>query len=196
MTNSPQIAYAPLNTVYGDFKLYVFSWSQNEQDNILVLERKTASHLPLVRIQSACYTGEIFGSTDCDCHWQLETALKRIHSRGGYFIYMLQDGRGAGLLTKIRGMHMTAVDGIDTADAYAAQGVSADPRDYDRPAWILKYFKIDSLELLTNNPRKIKGLTENGIKVRRVEHESVPTERNRDYLSAKKSKLGHLFKNV
>ncbi len=112
----PQIAETPLNTKYGTFQLYDFAWSKNEQDNVLVLVSSFASKKPLVRVQSACYTGEIFESTDCDCHWQLETALHRIQAEGGIFIYMLCDGRGAGLLTKIKGMNLTAMEGLDTAE--------------------------------------------------------------------------------
>lgn len=97
----PQIAKSPLNTKYGAFEIYDFAWSENEQDNVLALVSGFAGKpMPLVRVQSACYTGEIFESTDCDCHWQLEMALHRIQNEGGIFIYMLCDGRGAGLLTK------------------------------------------------------------------------------------------------
>src|SRR5689334_13082022 len=136
-TETPQIANSPLKTKYGTFDLYVFSWSENEQDNVLVLHAPWDSGTPLVRVQSACYTGEIFESLDCDCHWQLETALHRIQKEGGLFVYMLCDGRGAGLLTKIRGMQMTATQGLDTAEAYAALGSALDPREYQRAAFVL-----------------------------------------------------------
>ena len=108
MLLDPQIAQAPLRTRYGAFTLHVFSWSEHEQDNVLALVPEKVTRSPLVRIQSACYTGEIFGSLDCDCHWQLETSLAAIQHEGGVFIYMLRDGRGAGLLAKVRGMHLSA----------------------------------------------------------------------------------------
>ena len=138
----PDISSTPLMTKYGEFNLYVFSWSANEQDNVLVLENLKPDLVPFVRVQSACYTGEIFESLDCDCHWQLETSLKIVAKERGLLIYMLCDGRGAGLLTKIRGMRLTAEEGIDTADAYRKLGTPLDPRTYERVAHILKHFRL------------------------------------------------------
>lgn len=191
---NPKIAKAPLNTKYGNFELYVFSWSDNEQDNVLALvSGLDVEQSPLVRIQSACYTGEIFESTDCDCHWQLETGLKRIKSEGGVFIYMLCDGRGAGLLTKIKGMQLTATMGLDTAEAYQQLGSPLDPREYSRPAFILKYLGVSKCRLLTNNLRKVAGLVDYNIEAVRVAHMSEPTPLNRAYLRSKAEKLGHLM---
>ncbi|MET3649843.1 GTP cyclohydrolase II [Phyllobacterium ifriqiyense] len=190
----PKIANSPLRTIHGVFELYVFSWSPNEQDNVLALVSDFSGRTPLVRIQSACYTGEIFESLDCDCHWQLETSLCKIQEQGGVFIYMLCDGRGAGLLTKIRGMSLTAHEGLDTAEAYKKLGSQLDPREYDRAAFVLKHFDVKNVELLTNNPRKIKGLEDQGIAVHRVRLESLPTEENRAYLMSKATKLGHRMK--
>lgn len=194
--NRPEIESTPLQTKYGEFKLFVFSWGANEQDNVLVLEKGGWTNEPCVRVQSACYTGEIFESTDCDCHWQLENGLIKIHQAGGYFVYMLQDGRGAGLLTKIRGMNLTAEKGIDTAQAYMEIGSPLDPRDYSRTVYILNYFKLTKVRLLTNNPRKIHGIEAGGISVVREPHQSEPTSRNISYLRAKKDKLGHLMDNI
>lgn len=194
MLGKPRIAHAPLRTIFGDFTIYVFSWSDNEQDNVLALLPDRKNNSPLVRIQSACYTGEIFGSLDCDCHWQLETSLTAIQKEGGVFIYMLRDGRGAGLLTKIRGMHLSASEEIDTADAYARLGVPADPRDYEQAAYVLTFLGVTSLRLLTNNPRKVRGLVDRGLSVERVRLESQPTDENNSYLQSKALKLGHLMK--
>lgn len=190
-----QIANTPLNTKYGIFELYDFAWSVNEQDNVLALVSDFNGKRPLVRIQSACYTGEIFESTDCDCHWQLETGLHRIQKEGGIFIYMLCDGRGAGLLTKIRGMKLTAAEGLDTAEAYEVLGSPLDPRKYERAAHVLKHFGVSECRLLTNNPRKQDGLIENGIAVERVAHMSDPTPLNEAYLRSKARKLGHMMKS-
>jgi GTP cyclohydrolase II len=190
----PQIANSPLNTKYGTFELYVFAWSDNEQDNVLALVSDFANKPPLVRVQSACYTGEIFESTDCDCHWQLETGLYRIQKEGGIFIYMLCDGRGAGLLTKIRGMNITATEGLDTAEAYERLGSPLDPREYERAAFVLQHFGVASCRLLTNNPRKIVGLENCGVDVVREEHMSAPTQMNEPYLRSKAEKLGHMMK--
>ncbi|MET3911934.1 GTP cyclohydrolase II [Bradyrhizobium sp. S3.3.6] len=194
MQSEPRIAHSPLRTRYGDFTLYVFSWSDNEQDNVLALLSDRKVDRPLVRIQSACYTGEIFESVDCDCHWQLETSLRRIKSEGGVFVYMLQDGRGAGLLAKVRGMALSATEGIDTADAYKRLGVAPDPRDYKQAAYVLKHLGITAVRLLTNNPRKVAGLTNQGVTVERVRLESEPTEQNRGYLKSKALKLGHMMR--
>ena len=190
----PQIAKSPLNTKFGLFDIYDFAWSDNEQDNVLALVSRFANRVPLVRVQSACYTGEIFESTDCDCHWQLETGLRRVQEEGGIFIYMLCDGRGAGLLTKIRGMNITATEGLDTAEAYEKLGSPLDPREYERAAFVLKHFGITSCRLLTNNPRKVAGLKKYGIEAKREEHMSDPTPLNEAYLRSKAEKLGHMMK--
>jgi GTP cyclohydrolase II len=194
MLNEPRIANAPLHTVYGDFTLYVFSWSDNEQDNVLALVCERDTETPLVRIQSACYTGEIFQSVDCDCHWQLETSLTMIRDEGGIFIYMLKDGRGAGLLAKVRGMRLSANENIDTADAYKRMGVPLDPRNYEQAAYALKHLGVTSIRLLTNNPRKVTGLTDRGIEVVRVRLESEATDQNRSYLRSKAVKLEHMMR--
>jgi GTP cyclohydrolase II len=194
MIAEPEIAQAPLKTKYGDFTLYVFSWSTNEQDNVLALVH-SPGEVPLVRIQSACYTGEIFQSLDCDCHWQLETSLKAIQKNGRILVYMLRDGRGAGLLAKIRGMALSDAKQIDTADAYRELGIPVDPRHYEQAAHILRHFSIAKLRLMTNNVRKVAALEREGFVVERVPLESEPTEFNRKYLHAKAAKLGHLMKH-
>ena len=189
----PRVANAPIRTKYGEFVLHVFSWSENEQDNVLAMVPNIPASYPLIRIQSACYTGEIFESLDCDCHWQLETSLEAISQEGGVFIYMLKDGRGAGLFEKVRGMKLSHDKKIDTADAYQELGIPLDPRTYEYAVFILKHFGYLSVRLLTNNPRKISGLTDAGLKVERVPLESEPTAYNSHYLKAKAMKLGHFM---
>ncbi len=194
MTSEPEHASEPLRTIYGDYDLHVFSWSENEQDNVLVLQAGPWSNQPLVRVQSACYTGEIFESLDCDCHWQLKTSLARIKRDGGLFIYMLRDGRGAGLLTKIRGLHLTHTQGLDTAEAYTRMGVPLDPRSYGHAAYILRYFDCTAIKLLTNKLRKVRALADASLKVCREPLETDPTLHNREYLRAKAIKLGHVMR--
>jgi GTP cyclohydrolase II len=194
MLLEPRIANSPLRTRLGEFTIHVFSWSDNEQDNVLAMVPQTKCEVPLVRIQSACYTGEIFESTDCDCHWQLEASLNAIQRQGGAFIYMLRDGRGAGLLTKIRGMRLSHDLNIDTADAYEQLGVPPDPRNYEQAGYVLKYLGFTSLRLLTNNPRKVKAMTDIGFAVERVRLESQPSNENRGYLRSKALKLGHMMR--
>jgi GTP cyclohydrolase II len=185
-------AETPFRSRHGEGVFHVFSWGPHEEDNILVLVAGPSNARPLVRVQSACYTAEIFRSTDCDCHEQLERSLELIHASGGAVVYMLCDGRGAGLLTKVRGLALAA-DGLDTADAYQHLGVPLDPRDYARVASCLKDLGLTDIRLLTNNPRKIAGLRDAEIVVQREPLKIQPTDQSRPYLMAKQAKLGHLL---
>jgi GTP cyclohydrolase II len=194
--SAPDIARTELETRFGTFEFFCFTWGPHEEDNILVEVKRPFTGAPLVRVQSACYTAEIFRSLDCDCHEQLETSLKTIATEGGVLIYMLADGRGAGLQVKVKGLELGRTAGLDTADAYARLGVPPDPREYERAAYILKYLGISSLRLLTNNPRKVDGLTAAGLKVSRAPLEIQPTEGSRPYLATKKRKMGHLLTKV
>ena len=108
-------AVSPIDTTYGRAKLHCFCFGPHEEDNVLVfdcLDRLDGDQRPLVRVQSACYTAEIFRSTDCDCHEQLDRSMARIHAEGGALAYMICDGRGAGLLTKIRGLALGVDEGL------------------------------------------------------------------------------------
>lgn len=195
MTNSPQHADTVFQSSFGTSRLHVFSWSQHEEDNLLCIDARKPGEQPqtLVRVQSACYTAEIFRATDCDCHEQLEVSLRRIHLEGGVLVYMICDGRGAGLLTKIRGLALGETSGLDTFDAYSELGVAPDPREYDRAAFVLSRLGVSSVKLLTNNPRKIEGLRSAGLDVVREPLEIAPTTGSSSYLSTKQSKFGHLL---
>ena len=193
MNNEFKVSNTILETRFGNFEFYCFSWGEHEEDNILC-EKKTWTNEPvLVRIQSACYTAEIFRSLDCDCHEQLEESLRKISEEGGLFIYMLCDGRGAGLYKKVLGLELGRTKGLDTSDAYKELGLQQDPRTYERVVEVLKFFKVPSVRLLTNNPRKVEGLEKYGIKVIREPIEIPPTEQSLPYLSTKKNKMGHLL---
>ena len=183
-----------INTKFGEFDFYCFSWGLHEEDNILVLKNGSLDNYPLVRIQSACYTAEIFKSLDCDCHAQLSESQRVISDCGGLLIYMLCDGRGAGLLNKIKGMDLGITHGLDTSDAYHHLGLEQDPRDYKRANEILSYFGIDKLKLLTNNPRKVEGLASNGVEVLREPLEIISTKSSESYLKTKALKMGHMLK--
>ncbi|MBU1189693.1 MAG: GTP cyclohydrolase II [Gammaproteobacteria bacterium] len=182
-----------LKTKFGEFKFHCFSWGHHEEDNILVLENDQFSGTPLVRVQSACYSAEIFRSLDCDCHAQLSKSQRLIAESGGYLIYMLCDGRGAGLLNKLRGMALGDKEGLDTSEAYKKLGLPQDPRGYLRVSEVVKYFGLKQIQLLTNNPRKIEGMTSTGIAVERVPLEIDSTNESRPYLEAKAKKMGHLL---
>jgi len=190
---TPDVASTVLDTEFGEFNFVCARWGAHEEDNVLVLHKPVVIAPPLVRVQSACYTAEIFRSKDCDCHAQLETSLRRIAAEGGAFVYMICDGRGAGLYDKVRGLELTRTQGIDTADAYRTLGLSLDPRNYERVARTLLHIGIGECRLMTNNPRKVQGLRDFGIKVIREPHEMAATEQSAPYLRAKARKLGHLF---
>jgi len=192
--NSPRVASTMLTTEYGVFDFHCFSWGDHEEDNVLCMSRLGSNTGPhLCRIQSACYTAEIFRSLDCDCHEQLDCSLKRISIEGGLLIYCLCDGRGAGLYTKTLGLELGRTLGLDTSDAYERLGVPQDPRTYERAAFVLRYLNIQSIRLLTNNPRKISGISELGLSVVRESLEVRATDYSADYLRAKKLKMGHLL---
>jgi GTP cyclohydrolase II len=190
---TPLIEFTRLETVYGSFDFGCFNWGIHEEENILCLCKPWDDKGPLVRVQSACYTAEIFRSLDCDCHEQLDESLKRIGRDGGILIYMLCDGRGAGLLNKVRALELQRTKGMDTSDAYRALGLEQDPRTYDRLKVIFEHLGVRRLRLLTNNPRKLDGLKALGFDVVREPLEIPATPQSRDYLFAKANKMGHLF---
>jgi GTP cyclohydrolase II len=129
----------------------------------------------------------------CDCHEQLHTSLRRIQTEGGALIYLLCDGRGAGLFAKTLGLELGRTEGLDTSEAYARLGVPQDPRDYARAAHVLSYLGIKHVRLLTNNPRKLAGLEAHGIQVDHVSLEIQATPDSAPYLATKARKMGHLL---
>lgn len=161
----PERIQTILNTPLGDFEFAGYFWSESDDENILALVRGPISAPTLVRVQSVCYSGEIFQSTDCDCHAQLTTSIGRIATEGGVFLYMLRDGRGAGLKAKLHALAMWKDKAIDTADAYETMGIDKDPRQYEKASFVLRDLGIKSVRLLTNNPRKLAGLEAGGIAV-------------------------------
>ena len=146
----------------------------------------------LVRMHSECLTGDVFGSLLCDCGSQLEDALGRIEEEGrGVLLYLAQEGRGIGLLNKLKAYKLQE-QGLDTVDANLALGFPADLRDYRIGAEILGDLGLSSVRLLTNNPHKVAGLQRSGIRVTgQVPIEQPPCDHNRDYMRTKASRLGH-----
>ncbi|MCK5614369.1 bifunctional 3,4-dihydroxy-2-butanone-4-phosphate synthase/GTP cyclohydrolase II [Candidatus Pacearchaeota archaeon] len=190
-------AESGLSTRYGKFRVHVYRDLSDHKEHVaFVMGDLNQCKNPLVRIHSECLTGDIFHSKHCDCGNQLDQALKNIADKGcGVLLYMRQEGRGIGLSNKIKAYDLQA-KGYDTVEANEKLGFKSDLRDYSISAQILKDLGIESIEMLTNNPRKLDGLEKNGIKIlKRVSIEIPANEVNINYLKTKKRKMGHLFKN-
>lgn len=190
-----RIVETVLPTKYGAFKLYVYESSPESEHHLALVKSDVAGHKNvLVRVHSQCLTGDVFGSQRCDCGSQLEAALRRISDEGcGVFVYMRQEGRGIGLLNKIRAYALQD-KGLDTVDANLALGFPADLRDYGVGAQILADLGLSTIRLLTNNPKKIIGLEGYGLKVsKQLPLFIAPNRVNLRYLKAKRDRLGHIM---
>ncbi len=188
-------AIAELPTRFGNFHVVAFSNTRDNKEHVAIIKGEVlgAQDVP-VRLHSECLTGDVFGSLRCDCRDQLEAALKMIGSMDkGIVLYLRQEGRGIGLTNKIRAYSLQD-QGLDTVEANLALGFRDDERDYAVAAHMLMSLKVDSVKLITNNPKKIQQLTENGIKVsKRIPHIMEPNEHNLFYLKTKAAKSGHMI---
>ena len=188
-----KIAEARLPTHWGEFKVIAFEDKKLNEEHLLLYMGELQND-SLLRIHSQCLTGDTLYSLKCDCGSQLAMALQRISEEGvGMIIYMAQEGRGIGLVNKIRAYELQD-KGMNTVEANEALGFAADERDYSYCKEILSAVNISSVRLMTNNPRKIKGLEDVDIKVtERVAIEIEPNKHNEDYLKVKADKLGHMI---
>lgn len=180
-------------TTHGEFKAFAFKDKLSGEEHLALLKgERGAGENVLVRVHSECLTGDVLGSLRCDCGPQLENALKLIEAEGrGILLYMRQEGRGIGLLNKLKAYHLQD-GGQDTVDANVSLGFDEDLRDYGIGAQILLELGVKSIRLITNNPRKIVGLEGYGLKIlQRIPNIIKPTEHNKKYLQTKKERLGH-----
>lgn len=182
-----------LPTEWGMFKLHAYKQLTNNRTHIALVKGKwKKTDDVLVRVHSSCVTGDIFGSCRCDCGTQLHQSMKMIEKEGsGVILYMNQEGRGIGLMNKLKAYHLQEL-GKDTVEANVALGFKADERDYGIGAQILRDLDVKKLRLITNNPTKRIGLTGYGLQiVETIPIKIKPNTYNKFYLETKKKKMGH-----
>lgn len=189
-------------TKLGDFRLYAYQSSIGQEHHLALVmgdirPGKIQKAPVLVRVHSECLTGDAFSSLRCDCGDQLHAAMAQVATEGrGVVLYMRQEGRGIGLLNKLKAYHLQD-EGADTVEANKALGFQPDLRRYGLGAQILYDLGVRKLRLLTNNPRKIVGLNAFGLEVvERVKLQAPPSAHNLKYLKAKKDKLRHLLDDI
>jgi len=195
---------ARLPTSHGEFRVVVYRTGRpggadatalglDHEEHVAMVMGDVRGEGVLTRVHSSCFTGEVLGSLRCDCRAQLDAALARIGAEGrGVLVYLVQEGRGIGLGNKVRAYQLQD-EGHDTVDANLALGFDADHRSYDLAAGILRDQGVASVRLMTNNPQKIAGLESAGVVVGAHESHWVgSTAHSEGYLTAKKTKLGHI----
>ncbi len=193
-----KVTNTPLPTQFGDFQAVAFRNVLNEQIHVCLVKGDIDPETPtLVRVHSQCLTGDVFGSYRCDCGEQLSHSLEMIEKEGrGVLLYLYQEGRGIGLLNKLKAYELQD-SGHDTVQANEALGFKADLRDYGIGAQILHELGLGKIRIMSNNPRKIVGLEAYGLElVERVPIEVSPKKQNLQYLKTKQKKMGHLIRNV
>ncbi len=188
-----EVVRVDMPTKYGDFQLVAFKEKNSNNEHLALLKGKWEKDEPvLVRVHSSCFTGDILGSLRCDCGEQLQKAMMMVEKEGkGAILYMNQEGRGIGLLNKLKAYRLQE-QGMDTVEANLHLGFKMDQRDYGLGAQMLRHLGINKLRLMTNNPKKRVGLVGYGLEiVENIPVEICPNEHNEKYLQTKRDKLGH-----
>jgi|SRR5699024_6425706 len=188
-------AYIP--TDYGNFKMIAFGDHPDEYSpHLALISEKTEKDGPvLVRIHSECLTGDIFGSHRCECGEQLHASLERIGKEGGILIYLRQEGRGIGLIHKLKAYKLQD-QGMDTVEANLHLGFEPDERHYDVAVQILHLLEIKEINLLTNNPDKVEAIRDSNIRLIGREPLIIPTkESNKNYMNTKEEYFGHILRH-
>jgi 3,4-dihydroxy 2-butanone 4-phosphate synthase/GTP cyclohydrolase II len=190
-----RVAEARLPTEFGDFRVVAYNNDVDRREHVALIKGDVDGQEDvLVRMHSECLTGDVFHSLRCDCGQQLHTSLRRIEEEGqGVLVYMKQEGRGIGLLNKIRAYQLQE-SGADTVEANELLGFPADLRDYGIGVQVLLDLGIKSMRLMTNNPKKIIGLQGYGLSVtEQVPITVTPNRHNASYLRVKREKMGHMI---
>ncbi len=191
-----KVAEADLPSEFGAFRIYAFEgiFDHRKEEAVALKLGDLTGPPPLVRLHSQCLTGDVFHSLRCDCRAQLDLALSLMAEEGrGLLIYENQEGRGIGLLNKIRAYELQD-NGADTVEANELLGFEADLRNFDLPASILNFFGLTGIRLLSNNPDKVDSVERAGVRVvERIPCVAEHLESRQAYLATKKAKLGHLF---
>jgi GTP cyclohydrolase II len=198
ITNVEMIAHAALPTRHGRFTIYGFRGDGPLEEAVALVRGKVnGKTAPLVRVHSQCLTGDVLASLRCDCRAQLELSMKKIgQASSGILVYLPQEGRGIGLMNKLRAYELQD-GGMDTVEANETLGFAADARDYDFSAQILKKLGATRIRLLSNNPEKVRQLENSGIRVvERVPCQPRISKTSRAYLKTKKRKMGHLLEGI
>lgn len=191
-------ASVSLRTSYGLFDLTAFSEDANDPMPHLVISSNNIDKMviPNVRIHSECITGDLFKSRRCECGQQLEFALKYVARKGGILIYLRQEGRGIGIINKIKA-YVEQDHGYDTAEANKRLGFGYDDRKYTDAITILNDMKVEKINLLTNNPEKVNAFENEKIEVeKRIPIEIAPNKTNESYLKTKKEFFGHFLEMI
>src|SRR5689334_18912794 len=192
-----KVAEADFPSRFGQFRIYGFAYTAGgETEEVVALKMGDLEHggPPLVRIHSQCLTGDVFHSLRCDCRAQLELALETIAREGrGLLVYENQEGRGIGLLNKLRAYELQD-HGADTVEANVQLGFDSDLRNYELPGAVLRYFGLKAVRLMSNNPEKVRAVEAAGVSVvERVPCIADPLDSRAAYLATKRDKMGHLL---